>query len=317
MTAVPETAVPETIPSQPVTREAGERLERQTRKATQLLTASARHSYDPRVELDWDAPLEPGLWFLPEKRCTLYGTELWASLSTEQKIRCSREELASALALGVWTEHMLLQIVSRFVYDRDVATPQVQFALVEIADEVRHMIMFARVIESMGSRTYPTPWKVRESGRLLKNLAPVPALWALILMTEEIFDRTQRELAADESVQPLIRTMARIHVVEEARHIGFARTELDRFVPELSTARRSALRTMLALSIRTFAQEFFNPAMYARAGLDPKVAHRAAVSNPHNRETFTWAAERIVEHYRGLGIIGGASERIWRRAGFL
>lgn len=292
-------------------------LARQTRKAGQLLASAGRHSYDPRIDIDWSAPLEEGKWFVPEHRCSLYGTPLWASMPLEQKLALSREELASAIALGVWTEHMLLQLVARYVYDRDVSTPQVQFALTEVADEVRHMIMFANVVESIGASVYPTPLRIRETGRLLKAAAPVRALWALILLTEEIFDRTQREMAADESVQTVVRAMSRLHVVEEARHISFARTELELFVPRLSKAELGALRLMLATSVATFAREFFNPEAYRRAGLDPRQAVAVGRANPHPRETFAWAARRITAYYRSLGLIGGASERIWKGAGFL
>lgn len=289
---------------------------RQTKKARQLLLSSARTAYDPEVDIDWGAPLVEGKWFVPEHRCSLYGTPTWDRLSLEKRLAISREELAASIALGVWTEQMLLQLVARYVYDRDLATPEVQFALTEIADEVRHMIMFANVVSSIGATTYPTPWRIRESGRLMKSTFPVQALWALVLLTEEIFDRVQREMAADESVQPVVRAMSRIHVVEEARHISFAKAELDTFVPSLDPARRSALRTMLALAVKTFTLDLHTPEMYRRAGINPD-AVRIARSNPANRETFAWAGTRIVEHYREIGLIGGASERIWRSAGFL
>jgi hypothetical protein len=294
-----------------------EPLARQAEKARQLLGSSARQSYDPTVDIDWSAPLTDGAWFVPEHRISLHGTPLWDSLTQEQKLRLSREELASSIALGVWTEHMLLQLVARYVYDRDVASPSVQFALTEIADEVRHMIMFAKVVDAVGASTYPVPWRIRESGRVMKSTFPVEALWALVLLTEEIFDRVQREMAADDSVQPVVRAMCRIHVVEEARHISFARAELATFVGRLNPVQREALRTMLALSAKTFATEIFNPEMYRRAGLDPKVCVRAARANPHNREMFAWAGARIIGHYREIGLIGGPTERIWRSAGFL
>ncbi len=292
-------------------------IARQNRKASQLLVASARRSFDPRVDIDWDTPLEPGKWFVPEERCTLYGTERWASLTLDQRLACSREELASSIAIGVWTEYMLLQMVARYAYGRDITSPAVQFALTEVGDEVRHMAMFARTIEKIGCQAYPIPWKTRESGRLLKSCAPVEALWALLLLTEEVFECVQREMAADESVQPLVRSMCRIHIFEEARHIGFARTELERFAPRLSASRRSALRLMLAMTVKTFADEVFNPLMYARAGLDHKEARREGMANPHNRETFKWAAQHITDYYQSIGLIGGSSARIWKQAGFL
>jgi hypothetical protein len=289
----------------------------QTRKARQLLNASVGNSYDPHVDIDWDAPLEDGKWFLPERFCSLAGTTLWDSLSLEQKIACSREELAASLASGVWTEYVLLTLISRYVYDRRVTEPEVQFALTEVADECRHMIMFAKVLDAIGAEPYATPWRIRESGRLLKAAAPTVVLWSLLLLTEEIFERIQREMARDESVQPVVRTMSRIHVVEEARHIGFARAELDRVLPRLSRPQRSALRTVIASSVPMFVDGLFNPTMYRRAGLDPKQARRAAKRNPVFRETFKWSAGRITEHYRDIGLIGGLSQKVWRDAGII
>jgi len=292
-------------------------LARQTKKAAQLLIASARHSYDPMVDIKWDEPLVEGKWFLAERRCSLYGTELWDSLSLEQKILLSREELAASLAVGVWTEHVLLHLVSRYVYKRDVSSPQVQFALTEVADEVRHMIMFAKLIEVIGSEIYPTPEKTLKNGLVLKTFAPVPALWAMILLTEEFFDRFQREQSNDETIQPLVRTVARIHVVEEARHISFARTELERFVPTLSKVKLDLLRRFLAGVVKSVRRERYNPLMYQRAGLDPKAAVAAAKSNPHAIENARYGAERISAYYKSIGLIGGKSEKVWREAGWL
>lgn len=290
---------------------------RQTKKAGQLLIASAKHSYDPLVDIDWDAPLTEGKWFLAENRCSLYGTELWDSLDDQQKLLLSREELASSVAIGVWTEHILLHLVSRYVYTRDVSTSPVQFALTEVADEVRHMIMFAKLIEKIGSEIYPTPPKTLKSGRILKTLAPVPALWALILLTEEFFDRFQREQAQDERIQPVVRAVARIHVIEEARHISFARTELERFVPTLSRFQLGALRRMLARIVAGMRKDRYNPLMYERAGLDPKIAIAAARSNPHAIENARYGGRHIAAYYKKLGLIGGPTEKVWVDAGWL
>lgn len=292
-------------------------LARQTKKAAQLLVASARHSYDPMVDIDWDAPLEEGKWFLAEKRCSLYGTELWDSLGLEQKILVSREELAASVAVGVWTEHILLHLVSRYVYKRDVSTPQVQFALTEVADEVRHMIMFAKLIEKIGNEIYPTPAKTLKNGLILKTFAPVPALWALILLTEEFFDRFQREQSNDESIQPVVRAVARIHVIEEARHISFARTELERFVPTLSSFKLDLLRKFLANVVKSIREDRYNPLVYQRAGLDPKVAVAQAKASPYGKQNAAYGAERIAAYYKRIGLIGGSSEKVWYEAGWL
>ena len=296
---------------------AGELDEKQAKQATQLLKMSAKNSFNPRVDMDWGAPLEEGKWFVPEHRCTLYGTSLWDSLSVEQRINVSREELASNLALGVWTEWMLLEAVARYSYDFDVTAPAAQFAMTEAADEVRHMIMFADVIEKIGCKWYRVPPRTRISGRFLKVLAPVPWLWALLMMTEQLFDRFQREMVEDETLQPLIREMCRIHVVEEARHITFAQTEIEKFATKASKVQRFMVQMLLAMTVETLAREVFNPEMYRRAGLDPQTARKAAVGNLNNRASFKWAAEEISQYYKSIGLIGGMAEKKWKAAGFL
>jgi hypothetical protein len=290
---------------------------RQTRQAIRLLAAADKKSYDPRVDIEWDAPLAEDKLFLPEKRCTLYGTELWDSLTFEQKQALSREELASSIALGVWTEQMLMQMVARYIYDRDVASPSVQFAMTEVADEVRHMIMFSNLVKKIGARTYPTPWSVRESGRFLKTFAPVSTLWALLLLTERIFDRTQREMASDESVQPVVRQMCKIHTFEESRHISFARAEIETFLPKISWFKLFFIKMVLALTVRTLGSVLFNPLMYARAGIDPKKARKAALANLHNKATFKFAAAEVAEFFISVGLIRGISRWIWKREGFI
>ena len=72
------------------------------RVAERLLEASAKHSYDPDTELDWEAPLEEGKWFLPERLVSLYGTPLWNGMSEERRIELSRHEAASLASAGVW-----------------------------------------------------------------------------------------------------------------------------------------------------------------------------------------------------------------------
>jgi P-aminobenzoate N-oxygenase AurF len=292
-------------------------LARQTKKASNLLIASAKHSYDPRVDIDWDQPLDEGKFFLPEHRLSLYGTDLYNSLTPEQRILLSREELAASLAAGVWTEHILMHLVSRYAYKRDITSPQVQFAITEVADEVRHMIMFAKLVEKIGSQFYEVHPKTLRSGLLLKTFAPVPALWAMILLTEEFFDRFQREQAADESIQPIVRAVARIHVVEEARHISFARTELERFVPTLSKRRLEMLRNFLANVVKSIRHDRYNPEMYRRAGLDPETAVKVGRANSAGLENAAYGAERIAGYYKSIGLIGGKSERVWREAGWL
>ena len=65
----------------------------QARTAERLLASAARVSFDPQVDIDWDAPPVPGLWYAPPERSTLYGTDLWRRMPEEQRIELTKHEV--------------------------------------------------------------------------------------------------------------------------------------------------------------------------------------------------------------------------------
>src|SRR6188472_2603917 len=79
--------------------------------AQRLLRSSAKQSYDPDVDIDWDAPLVEGAWFMPPERLSLYGTSLWESMTDVQRVDLSRHETASIASVGLWFELILMQIM--------------------------------------------------------------------------------------------------------------------------------------------------------------------------------------------------------------
>ena len=85
--------------------------------AIRLLEASAKHSFDPDTELDWDAGVEDGKWFWPPELVSLYDTPLWRRMSEEQRMALARHEAASLASLGIWFEIILMQLLVRHIYD--------------------------------------------------------------------------------------------------------------------------------------------------------------------------------------------------------
>ena len=100
-------------------------------------------------------------------------------------------------------------------------------------------MMFGKAIDKVGAPAYGPPAHVHRLGRLMKAIGYGVSAYGSILVAEEILDRWQRELMKDERVQPLVRMVCRIHVLEEARHMTFARDELEQMVPRLSRVTRT------------------------------------------------------------------------------
>jgi hypothetical protein len=284
--------------------------------AARLLTSTARQSYDPDVDIDWTAPPVPGKFWMQPERMSLYGTRLWDRLCEEQRIELSKHEVASIASVGLWFEVLLMQVLLRDVYDADPRSARTQWALTEIGDETRHSVMFGRALATMGMPAYGPRRKARELARWGKGALRGASAYSAILIGEEPVDRWQRDLMRDERIQPLTRMVARIHVLEEARHVTFAREELVREAKHLSRAQRAFHQLVTAQAALTTMRSLVHPAVYAAVGLDPHAARIEALRNEHYRGTIAWMGEKVVPFLEEQGMVGASQRKVWK-ASFL
>ncbi|SEO94273.1 AurF N-oxygenase family protein [Trujillonella endophytica] len=283
--------------------------------STRLLGSAARTSFDPAVDIDWSAPIPEDLYGLSPEWSSLYGTPLWDGLSERQRVTLTIHEYCSISGVGIWFECLLMQLVLKDVYGDDPAQPHVQWALTEIADECRHSVMFARTAQTFGAPSYQPPPSILKLGKAFAARGSGPAAYAAILVAEEILDIFQRDLMRDERVQPLTRATSRIHVVEEARHMRFARDEVARRTPRLGRWALRRHRTEVAAVAAIVADNLVQPQVYASVGLDPQQAKAAARANEAYRAKLRDASSGLVAFLREVGLIGGSSELLWKRAG--
>jgi len=286
------------------------------RTAERLLRSTAARAYDPQLDIDWSAPLVRDAPFMKLERCSLYGTEIWQRLTPDQRLTLARHEAASVASVGLWFEHILIRMLAKLAYDGDPTSARVQYALAEIAEECRHSTMFARMIGRMDAPAYGVRPHVHRLGRTLPFLARGEVIWGATLLGEEIPDRLQREMVEDEEIQPLMRMVNRIHIMEEARHISFAREELARAAAETPRWLRPVRRLLLAHIAFIISRSLINPEVYRSVGLDPRKTRRIALANPHYQRTLRWAGEKLVALFDEHGLIARPGRRWWK-AGYL
>jgi hypothetical protein len=305
-----------TVPAAGTTRTPTRATDRQE-LSTRLLGSAAKKSYDPTVDVDWSAPIPDDLYGLSPEWSSLYGTPLWEGLTEQQRVTLTIHEYCSISGVGIWFECLLMQLILKDVYGDDPSQPHVQWALTEIADECRHSVMFARTAQTFGAPSYQPPPSILRLGKAFAARGSGPAAYAAILVAEEILDIFQRDLMRDERVQPLTRRTSQIHVVEEARHMRFARDEVARRAPRLGFFGRRQHRTVIASVAAIVADNLVQPQVYASVGLDPQEAKAVARSNEAYRAKLRDASAGLVGFLREVGLIGGPSELLWKRAGLV
>ncbi|MEU9788269.1 diiron oxygenase [Streptomyces phaeochromogenes] len=306
-----------TVTEAEVLRDALGLLKDREQVAERLLDSSAKHSFDPDKELDWDAPFEEGKWFWPPELVSLYDTPLWKRMSEEQRILLSRHEAAALASLGIWFEIILMQLLVRHIYDKAATSAHVRYALTEIEDECRHSKMFARLIASGGTPWYPVSRAHQNLGRFFKTVSTTPGSFTATLLGEEVLDWMQRLTFPDERVQTLVRGVTRIHVVEEARHVRYAREELRRQMVTAPRWSQEFTRVTSGEFARVFSVAFVNPDVYENVGLDRREAMAQVKASGHRREIMQTGAKRLTDFLDDIGVLRGAGRRLWRSSGLL
>ena len=279
-----------------------------------LIASAARLSRNAMTEIDWSLPMDPEKYGCSPEWSSLYGTDYWNEMTEEQRISVTRHEFASIMCVGIWFEMILQEMVIRDQYMGQYHSPEFQFALVEIADECRHSIMFAKASEKMVGRSYHPTKTVGRLGKLFKGVAKDEVAYGGILVAEEVLDVFQRGCMRDERVLPFIRTVNEIHVLEEARHMKFAREEIRESLKGASRARREFSAYLTSLGAYFIVTSLIQKQAYADAGLDADRAAHEAANNEHFHSMIRSSCAHLMEFLDEVGMLTKPALRMYRKA---
>src|SRR6478752_6339882 len=213
------------------------------RRVERLNALSTRRSVDPDTDLPWaelgDGPL------IPDELLTTAGLDV--DLGDEQRLRLSREEVASMLAMGVRFEAVLSAGFARMIAETDdLSDPRIVYMLHEVGEETRHSRAFLRVIDSVPPQAR-NPLDRRAFTWLLHRVtrhiaAHDTLLLVMTLAGEEIPDLLQRLVAEHPDSDPMLVALNKYNRQEEARHLSFARAVLPESWARAGRVERATVR---------------------------------------------------------------------------
>ncbi|WP_068275719.1 AurF N-oxygenase family protein [Aldersonia kunmingensis] len=282
--------------------------------AQRLLRSTADRSYDGELDIDWDAPLEPDMRWLPDYRQSLYGTKLWDKLTDEQRRTLGMHEMIAILSFGIVAEFGLSTMLLRAVIENpELADDHSRYALAEVAEEARHSTMFGRLINKSGLNAYRQPAPLTKIFRGLGFIPRGPSIIAGTLLIEELLDRLQREAMNDPEMQPHTRQLMKIHVLEEARHITYAREELVRAIADRGRISNAWHRGVFAYQNILVQPILVNPLVYRSVGINPVHGFLVAFTKKSYREQAVFRSEVLMRYLYEVGMIKGPmTTRLYR-----
>ncbi|MCC6338590.1 MAG: diiron oxygenase [Acidimicrobiia bacterium] len=291
-----------------------------------LCAAAVVRRYEAYRDIAWDDPemrVDPDdpRWQLPDDH-PLGATDWYRAQTPEKRSRIGLNMVAGFCYTGRIFEGVLSRGLLRFAATQPHNSLEYRFAYHEVIEEAHHSLMFQEFVNRAG---LPVPVvdadfiqateRVAEYGTTFPELLFIYALGG-----EDPIDYVQREGYRKRSDRhPLIQRISQIHIVEEARHVAFARAYLRVNVPRLSEARRTEMSLVVPGILGVLSSLMMQPPQHIidAYGIPPDVIDEAFTNNPAHRDLVVASLSKVRALCEELGLMDAEATRLWEEAGLL
>ncbi len=257
---------------------------------------------DPRFALPADDPLGATAWYRaqpPEIRARL-GLHLFATFAR----------------VGWTFESILKRGILEYVDTLPDDAPEFRYAYHEVIEEAQHSLIFHEFVMRTGLQVRPPRILGKAQRQVIRFGRRFPELFfMLVLSGEDPIDWFQRRmLQSGTELHPLLERISRIHILEEARHMSFARHFLRRHVPQLGRFKMAMLQLRTPVIFKISAGIMMRPSghLVRTYGIPAEVMREAyGRGSAHERLTLE-ALRKPRELCRELGILNSRSAVLWK-----
>jgi hypothetical protein len=293
-----------------------------TTAVNRLSRRSVDRHFDAYADIDWDAPelaIDPedtrfSLW--PDD--PLAETAWYRSLPPERRARLACHRVATAMRIGWEFENVLQRGLLEQAFWMDGRRPELRYLQHEIAEECQHQLMFQEFVNRTGLDIDGMPRPIKVASRFVVGLSRrfPEAFMLFVLAGEDPVDYMQRRQLRRGERHPAVERIMRIHVLEEARHIAFARHFLHYRVPRLSRGRRRALALLAPLIFGGMGRlmAFPTPSTVRKFGV-PRHELRVALRSATGRRLLRDVVSGPRKLCGDLGLMTPAARSLWRLVG--
>lgn len=262
--------------------------------------------HDPLNKLNWHELSLADFW-LPTSAISLHHVPEFAALPIHVKKLLSQYEFLNFLEGGIWLESIFLERISKKLRKLNTEA-EYAYCLHEIREEAGHSLMFLKVMEHSGLSLPKARFFRPGFADLLGRHAPADSglFWLAVLLGEEIPDRLNRyiRLSEDERLNPVIKQLCTLHIIDEARHIAHAKNVLQAYMTHAGRLKKRLLSYVISHALNQFIEIFYFPgaAIYESAGLTPGKKWQELARNNFRRNFVVECMNPTLRFLAQLGI---------------
>lgn len=293
---------------------------------TRLCAAAVVRRYECYRDIAWDDPemqVDPDdpRWELPGDH-PLGATDWYRAQPAGKRSRIGLNMTAGFCYTGRIFEGVLSRGLLRFAATQPHNSLEYRFAYHEVIEEAHHSLMFQELVNRAG---LPVPVVdadfIQATSRVAEYGTTFPELlFVYALGGEDPIDYVQREGHRKHSDRhPLIRRISQIHIVEEARHVAFARAYLRVNVPKLDDAKRTEMSLAVPGILGVLSSLMMQAPQHIidTYGIPPEVIDEAFTDNPAHHDLVVASLSKLRALCEELGLMTAEATRLWEQAGLL
>lgn len=286
-----------------------------------LSEQSVRKHYDAYEDVPWDDHVIDDTdirWVLKEND-PLSKTEWYRALPPERQARIGLHSTVQKMKTGLQFEGILKRGLLEFAEGLPNGAPEFRYVYHEVIEEAQHSLMFQEFVNRSGIDVPGLPWDARFGARRVVAMGRrFPELFFIfVLGGEDPIDYVQRQSLKQGVAHPLLETIMRIHVTEEARHLSFARHYLKNRVPQLSPLRRLRLGIAAPMILGEMARLMLKPSrqMVRDYAIPSEVIDEAYTHNDEFKADAAKSLTKVRNLCVELGLVNGVTKRLWVKRG--
>lgn len=280
-----------------------------TNKLSKRLSQLSRDRfYDVYKQFEWPEKLDHDYLSMSPEITTLSGTELWSTLSDEQKWKLTICEAANLFSNTLNGEKILVAGLASQLYSK-AASPEITDYLHHFLDEEnKHMIMFGIFCDKYIGRVYPPKNIPLPSNKKYAAGEELIGFYAMAMVVEAFGDYYNVKVMNDDRCDPLTREISRVHHLDEARHLSFDRSYLTElaaeYLPTWDEETLTSFQQWLAGFMRVNWVTYYNPAAYRDAGIDePYEVQKIAMAAPAQKALRETISEGLTKFFLKIGLL--------------
>ncbi len=283
------------------------------REIEHLIKISKDAPINPDTFIPWEMEPKDTFEFMPKTLFSLYGDELFDTLTSSQKTELAKSEVGQAMYSYGWSEGLACLFFYRYLVSlHNNVSAEYRYLLIEIFEETCHQQMFSRAIETLKIKTVPARKLHRFVGWFTTRFMPDDIVFMSVLAIELVTDMYGAEIIKQQNMYPVLAKISELHKIEEDRHMYFAELLLKRYTENAGFFRRSIYSIVVCLNIYFMRTLYVRKEILQRIGLDPKKYYKTAYRGLKQKFSENCLG-KATDFVRGWNGFNWFTKMVWRK----